>query len=640
MIKVTLKDGSVMEIEKGMTALQVAEKISAGLARVALAAKINNIVKDLDFEIQEDCNLSILTSKDEEGISVFRHTSSHILAQAVKRLYPNVKLGIGPAIENGFYYDFDVDEAFSPEDLEKIEKEMEKIIKEDLKLERFELSRDEAIKLMKDKNEPYKVELINDLPEGEVISFYKQGDFVDLCAGPHVSTTGKIKAFKLLSVAGAYWRGSEKNKMLQRIYGTAFEKKSELDEYIHQLEEAKKRDHKKIGRELDLFTFHPEVPGACFWHPKGLTIWQELEQLWREIHKKYDYTEIQTPQLAKKELWVTSGHWDHYNEDMYHFNPDENVDETLCLKPMDCPFSILIYKTKTRSYKDLPLRFNEIGRIFRNEKSGQLNGLFRVRQITQDDAHLLCTEDQILNEISSILAMQKEFYSIFDLKVKYFLSTRPDDFMGEIEVWNKAEQDLKNALEKNGIMDYGIKDKDGAFYGPKIDVQAKDALGRTWQLATIQLDFQLPQNFEMSYIDTDGQKKTPVMIHRAIFGSFERFIGIITEQFMGAFPTWLAPVQVKLLPIADKHHEYTKKVQEELVKAGVRVEADYRAEKIGYKIREAQLEKIPYMLVIGDKEMENNQVAIRTRAGGDQGAKPIDEFIKDIMEEINSKKIQ
>lgn len=635
MIKITLKDGSIKEYQKGISIKEVAEDISQGLARVALVGMVNDEVKDLSYKLESDCNLSILTFNDDEGKNAFRHTTSHILAQAVEKLFPDVKLAIGPAIENGFYYDFDMERSFTPEDLEKIEKEMEKIVKEDLPMERFELSKDDALFLMKD--EPYKTELINDLPEGEILSFYKQGDFTDLCAGPHVQSTGKIKAFKLTSIAGAYWRGNEKNKMLQRIYGTSFEKKSELDEYINMLEEAKKRDHKKIGRELDLFSFHPEAPGACFWHPKGLIIWQELEKYWRDMHNKNGYTEIQTPQLAKKELWVTSGHWDHYQEDMYHFDPEEN--ETLCLKPMDCPFGILIYKTKSRSYRDLPIRFNELGRIFRNEKSGQLNGLFRVRQITQDDAHILCTEEQIFAEISSILRMQREFYKTFDLQIRYYLSTRPDDFMGEVEVWDKAEQDLRNALERNGIKEYGIKDKDGAFYGPKIDVQAKDALGRTWQLATIQLDFQLPSNFEMTYIDADGQKKTPVMIHRAIFGSFERFMGIITEQFAGAFPTWLSPTQVKVIPITDKHKEYAQKVSSKLVEKGIRAEIDDRAEKMGYKIREAQLEKIPYMLVVGDKEAEDGTVAIRTRAGGDQGVKKIDEFIKDIVEEVEGKRI-
>ncbi|HCC08105.1 MAG TPA: threonine--tRNA ligase [Clostridiales bacterium] len=635
-MKITFKDGSIREFEKGISVLDVATKLSEGLARISLGALVNGELSDLRKQLTEDSKLTILTFDDDEGKDVFWHSSSHVLAQAIKRLYPNVKLAIGPAITNGFYYDIDVEGSFTEGDIAKLEAEMQKIVKEELNIEYFELSRTDAIKLMEERNEPYKVELISDLPEDVVISFYKQGEFVDLCAGPHVMNTKIIKAIKILNVAGAYWRGSEKNKMLTRIYATSFPKKSLLDEYIVMLEEAKRRDHKKIGRELNLFTFHPEAPGACFWHPRGLILWQQLENFWREMHKSYGYTEVQTPGLAKKILWETSGHWDHYQDDMYHFDADEG--ETLCLKPMDCPFDILIYNTTQHSYKDLPVRFNELGRIFRNEKSGQLNGLFRVRQITQDDAHIMCTEEQVLEEISSIIKMQQMFYKTFDLKISYFLSTRPDDYLGEIEVWDKAEDDLRNALKLNGITEYGIKDKDGAFYGPKIDVQAKDALGRTWQLATIQLDFQLPGRFNMNYTDKSGEKKTPVMIHRAVFGSFERFIGIITEQFEGAFPTWLSPVQVKVLPISDKFNDYAKTIVEKLINNNVRAEFDARAEKIGFKIREAQLEKTPYMLVVGENEQTTATVSVRKRGEGDIGVLPIDEFLKNILAEIKDKK--
>ncbi|HBY21257.1 MAG TPA: threonine--tRNA ligase [Clostridiales bacterium] len=636
MINIKFKDSSVREFESGLSILDIATKISEGLARNALGALVNGVLSDLRKIITEDSTLTILTFDDDQGKEVFWHSTSHILAQAIKRLYPDVKLAIGPAIANGFYYDFDIEGSFSEADTQKIEAEMQKIVKEELNIEYFELSRAEALKLMEERKEPYKIELISDLPADATISFYKQGEFVDLCAGPHVMNVKIIKAIKILNVAGAYWKGSEKNKMLTRIYATSFPKKSMLDEYITMLEEAKRRDHKKIGKELDLFTFHPEAAGACFWHPKGLIIWQQLENFWREFHVKNGYTEIQTPQLAKKILWETSGHWDHYNEDMYHFETDDV--ETLCLKPMDCPFGILIYNNSPKSYKDLPIRYNELGRIFRNEKSGQLNGLFRVRQITQDDAHIYCTEEQILDEISNIIAMQKDFYNIFGVKIKYFLSTRPDDFLGAIEVWNKAEDDLRNALSINGIANYGIKDKDGAFYGPKIDIQAKDALGRTWQLATIQLDFQLPGRFGITYTDKNGEKKTPVMIHRAIFGSFERFIGILTETYEGAFPTWLSPVQAKVLPISDKFNDYAKSVVDKLLANNIRVEFDNRAEKIGFKIREAQLEKAPYMLVVGEEEQTNNTVAVRKRGIGDIGRMGFDEFVGSVMEEIQDKK--
>ncbi len=568
--------------------------------------------------------------------SMFWHTTSHVLAQAVKKVFPNAKLAIGPSIENGFYYDFDVEKPFSEEDLLKIEEEMKKIVKEDLSLERFELPREEALKLMEEKGEIYKVELINDLPEGEVISFYKQGDFVDLCRGPHLPSTGSIKAFKLLSSSGAYWRGDEKNKMLQRIYGISFTKQSELDEYVNMIEEAKKRDHRKLGKELDLFFFDETAPGMAYWMPKGFTMMNVLIDMWRKIHKANGYQEFSGPQLNSSSLWKTSGHWDHYKEDMFVLEDSDGNEQAL--KPMNCPNAIKIYQSKLRSYKDLPLRFSDIDVIHRNEKSGQLNGLFRVRMFRQDDAHNFICEDQIGSEIKNVITIAKNLYEIFGLDFELTLSTRPDDYMGELELWNRAEDNLKAVLnEVCGENNYRINEGDGAFYGPKIDIKMKDCLGREWQMGTVQVDFQLPLRFNLSYIDKDGEKKSPILIHRALFGSFERFIGIITEHFAGKFPVWLAPVQVRVMPISDAQHEYAKSVFEALEKIGIRVELDDREEKIGYKIREAQLAKVPYMLILGDKEVEAGAVGVRSRAAGDIGAMKLDEFIQKISSEIEQK---
>ena len=573
------------------------------------------------------------TAEVEE--SLYWHTTSHIMAQAVKRLFPEAKLAIGPAIENGFYYDFDVEKPFSEEDLKKIEEEVKKIIKENLELERFELPREEAIKLMQERKEPYKVELIEDLSDGEVISFYKQGDFTDLCRGPHLPSTGCVKAVKLLSSSGAYWRGDEHNKMLQRIYGISFPKASELEEYLNRIEEAKKRDHRKLGKELDLFFFDETAPGMAYWLPKGFKMMNILIDFWRKEHEKRGYLEFSGPQLNSSELWKTSGHWDHYKEDMFVLTDSDGKEQAL--KPMNCPNAIKIFASKLRSYKDLPLRFNDIDVIHRNEKSGQLNGLFRVRMFRQDDAHNFITEEQIGDEIKDIIEIAKQLYGVFGLDFKITLSTRPDDYMGELEVWNQAESDLKSVLDEVcGAGEYDINEGDGAFYGPKIDIQMKDCLGRKWQMGTIQLDFQLPQRFNLHYIDSNGDKKVPVLVHRAIFGSFDRFIGIITEHFAGAFPLWLAPVQVEVMPISDNQLEYAKSVVEKLQQAGIRVELDDRQEKIGYKIREAQLQKIPYMLILGEKEVEAGNVGVRSRKDGDIGAMEIDEFVEKLKKEIEN----
>ena len=565
--------------------------------------------------------------------NMYWHTTSHIMAQAVKRLFPEAKITIGPAIEKGFYYDFDIEKPFTEEDLKSIEEEMKKIIKEDLEIERFELPREEAIKFMEERKETYKVELIKELPEGEVISFYKQGEFTDLCRGPHLPTTGAVKAIKLLSSSGAYWRGDEHNKMLQRIYGISFPKASELEEYLNMIEEAKKRDHRKLGKELDLFFFDETAPGMAYWMPKGFKMMNILIDLWRKEHEKRGYLEFSGPQLNSSELWKTSGHWDHYKEDMFVLTDSDGKEQAL--KPMNCPNAIKIFASKLRSYKDLPLRFNDIDVIHRNEKSGQLNGLFRVRMFRQDDAHNFITEEQIGSEIKDIIEIAKYLYGIFGLEFELTLSTRPDDFMGDIELWNKAEANLKEVLDELcGKGEYRINEGDGAFYGPKIDIQMKDCLGREWQMGTVQVDFQLPLRFNLSYIDSNGEKKTPILIHRALFGSFERFIGIITEHFAGAFPVWLAPVQVKILPISDNQKDYAEEVMKKLQNKGIRVELDDRQEKIGYKIREAQLSKVPYMLILGDKEKESGTVGVRARKEGDIGAMEIDKFIEKVNLEV------
>ena len=633
MIKITLKDGSSKEYNEGISIQEVAESISAGLARVALAGEIDGIVKDLSTKLDKDCNLNILTFDTDGGKHAYRHTTSHILAQAVKRLYPNVKLAIGPSIETGFYYDFDIDKPFSIEELEKIEKEMEKIVKEDLVLERFTLPRDEAAKFMEEKGEPYKVELIKDLPEGEEISFYKQGEFVDLCAGPHVPSTGKIKAFKLLSVAGAYWRGSEKNKMLQRIYGTSYAKKSDLDEYLFRLEEAKKRDHRKIGRELDLFDILEEGPGFPFFMPKGMVLRNLLEDYWRDEHKRRGYQEVKTPIILNKDLWLRSGHWDNYRENMYTVAIDESA---FAIKPMNCPGGMLVFKRKLHSYRDLPQRMGELGLVHRHELSGALHGLMRVRCFTQDDAHIFMTPEQIKDEVIGVIDLIDEFYSVFGFKYHVELSTRPEKSIGTDEQWETATVALREALDAKGIK-YKVNEGDGAFYGPKIDFHLEDSIGRTWQCGTIQLDMNLPERFDLTYVGADGEKHRPVMIHRVVFGSIERFIAILTEHFAGAFPTWLAPVQVRILGIVEKHVPYVLELQKLLEDKGIRVEVDTRNEKIGYKIREAQVQKIPYMLVVGDKEMENRTVAVRSRKDGDLGVMSAEDFAAKIIEEIKEK---
>jgi threonyl-tRNA synthetase len=633
MIKITLKDGSVKEFEAGVSIQEIAESISAGLARVTLAGEVDGEVKDVRFKIEKDSTLNLLTFDDQKGKNAYRHTASHILAQAVKRLYPNAKLAIGPSIDNGFYYDFDMERPFTPEDLTKLEAEMAKIIKEDLPIERFTLPRDEAIKFMQERNEPYKVELIEDLPEGEEISFYKQGEFTDLCAGPHLLSTGKVKAVKLMQLAGAYWRGSEKNKMLQRIYGTAFPKKSELDEYITRLEEAKKRDHRKLGRELDLFDILDEGPGFPFFMPKGMVLRNILENYWREEHTKRGYQEIKTPIILNEELWHRSGHWDHYKENMY-FTKIDGAD--YAIKPMNCPGGMLAFKRKLHSYRDLPQRMAELGLVHRHELSGALHGLMRVRCFTQDDAHIFMTPDQIKDEILGVIALIDDFYAVFGFKYHVELSTKPEDSMGTEEQWNMATNALRDALEARG-MNYKINEGDGAFYGPKIDFHLEDSIGRTWQCGTIQLDFQMPERFDLNYVGADGEKHRPVMIHRVVFGSIERFIAILTEHYAGAFPAWLSPVQVKVIPLIEKHHDYAQEVERKLTDAGFRAETDYRNEKIGFKIREAQLEKLPYMLIIGDKELEAGTVAVRSRKDGDLGSISLDEFIKKLSKEVNEK---
>lgn len=633
MIKVTLKDGKILEFDGPIKAEEVVKKIGMGLYKAALAVKIDGKTCDLMTLIDKDCSIEVLTFDDEDGRWSLRHTASHILAQAVKRLYPNVKLAIGPAIDTGFYYDFDADFPITPEMLGTIEKEMENIIKEDLSLERFELPRSEAIKFMEDKNEPYKVELINDLPDDSVISFYKQGEFVDLCAGPHVPSTGKVKAVKLLSVAGAYWRGNENNKMLQRVYGTAFTKKSELEEYLKMLEEAKKRDHRKLGKELDLFSIHEEGPGFPFFHPKGMVVRNMLEDFWRKEHIKRGYKEIKTPIILNEALWHQSGHWDHYKENMYFTKID---DMDYAIKPMNCPGGILVYKNTMHSYRELPLRMGELGLVHRHEISGALHGLMRVRCFTQDDAHIFMTPAQIKDEVLGVINLTDYIYKLFGFEYHVELSTRPENSMGSDEDWEHATNSLKEALEA-AKLDYKINEGDGAFYGPKIDFHLKDCIGRTWQCGTIQLDFQMPERFDLTYIGEDGEKHRPVMVHRTIFGSIERFIGILIEQYAGAFPTWLSPVQVKILPVTDRANEYAKELEEKLKDEDIRVELDIRNEKIGYKIREAQLEKVPYMIILGDKEVEAGNVSVRARKDGDLGSMEFDTFLARIKEEIEKK---
>lgn len=632
-MKITLKDGVVKEFDSAVSVYDIARSISEGLARNACAGIVNGETKDLRFIVENDAEVSICTFDDEVGKEAFRHTASHVMAQAIKRLYPETKLAIGPSIADGFYYDFDREKPFSPEELEEIEKEMKKIAKEDLALERFELPRAEAIKLMEERQEPYKVELINDLPEDAVISFYEQGEFIDLCAGPHLLSTKAIKAIKLTSVAGAYWRGNEKNKMLSRIYGTAYTKASDLEAYLTMMEEAKKRDHRKLGKELKLFALLEEGPGFPFFLPKGMILKNTLLEYWREIHKEAGYVEVSTPIILSKELWETSGHWDHYKDNMYTTVIDEH---DFCVKPMNCPGGMLVYKQDMHSYRDLPMRVGEIGLVHRHEKSGALHGLMRVRCFNQDDAHIFMTEEQIKDEISGVISLIDSVYKLFGFKYHIELSTRPENSMGSDEAWELATNGLRDALEENKIP-YTVNEGDGAFYGPKIDFHLEDSIGRTWQCGTIQLDMQMPERFELEYTAADGSKKRPIMIHRVCFGSIERFIGILIEHYAGQFPTWLSPVQVKVLPISEKFADYANKVADELDKAGIRVETDHRAEKIGYKIREARNERIPYIIVVGEKDEAVNKVSLRSREKGEEGQVDLKDVIARIQQEIKTR---
>ena len=632
-VKIILPDGSAKEYAAGTTLGEAVKQLSNSLAKKVLAANVNGELTDLREELVDGSEVAFLTFEEDGGKHTLRHTASHILAQAVKRLWPEAKLAIGPAIDKGFYYDIDMEHTLTPEDLGKIEKEMSRIVKENLPITKSVMSRQEAIEFFKSKNEDYKVELIQDLPEDAVISCYSQGDFIDLCAGPHVASTGKVKAFKLQSIAGAYWRGDEKNKMLQRIYGTAFEKKEELDAYLHLLEEAAKRDHRKLGKELGLFVIKEEGPGFPFFLPKGMALRNELENFWREVHHEFDYEEIRTPIILNKQLWETSGHWFHYRENMYTTIIDE---EEYAIKPMNCPGGILVYQNEMHSYRDFPLRYAEIGLVHRHELSGALHGLFRVRAFTQDDAHVFMLPDQMQSELMKVIELFDRIYSQFGLKYHVELSTKPDNAMGDDAIWEAATEALRNAIEAKGIP-YVINPGDGAFYGPKLDYHIEDSLGRTWQCGTIQLDMNLPERFQIEYVGEDGQKHRPIMIHRACFGSMERFIGILTEHYAGAFPTWMAPVQVKILPISEKHVEYAKALAKQMHRDYVRVEVDDRSEKIGYKIRQAQMAKVPYMLVVGDKEVEEGTVNVRKHGGDELGSVPFEEFFNSIKIEIKER---
>lgn len=634
MINITLPNGSVKEFDQAsVTPIDVAKSLSNSLPKKAVAALVNGEVVDLGTELTADAEVSILTFDDKEGKDVFRHSSSHVLAEAVQRLWPGTKLAIGPAIENGFYYDFDSEHTFVPEDLEKIEAEMKKIVKAAAPFVRSELPRDEAIAFFQERGESYKVELIEDLPEDETISLYTDGDYVDLCAGPHLPKTSAIKAIKLMSIAGAYWRGDEKNKMLQRIYGTSFPKQDALDEYLNLLEEAKRRDHRKLGRDLGLFSFVDEAPGFPIFHPKGMILRNELETFWREEHKKAGYSEIRTPLIMNRSLWERSGHWDHYKENMYFTEIDE---APYAIKPMNCPGGILLYNESLHSYRELPLRWAELGLVHRHELSGALHGLMRVRAFTQDDAHIFMREDQIIDELIGVMNLVDRVYSKFGFEYHVELSTRPEDSMGDDELWEKATDGLRQALAAVG-RDYTLNPGDGAFYGPKIDFHLKDVLGRTWQCGTIQLDFQMPEKFDMSYIGEDGEKHRPVMVHRTVFGSMERFIGILTEHFAGAFPTWMAPVQAMIIPITSDQADYADELAAKLKADGVRVEVDHRSEKMGYKIREATVQKTPYMLVVGGKEAENGTISLRSYKNGDEGVKPFADFHAALVEEIKNR---
>ena len=634
MIKVKLIDGCMKEIEAGSNCYSLAASISKKLAKEAIAAKINDKLVDLNHGLKNDDKVEIITADSEEGIEIIRHSTAHVMAQAVKKIYGNVKLAIGPTIKNGFYYDFDLDISLTQDDLKKIEDEMNKIINEDLKFKRDDVSREEALKIMSEKGEYYKVELINALDESEKISLYEQGDFTDLCRGPHIPSTKFIKSFKLTSVAGAYWRGSEKNKMLQRIYGVAFSSKKELEKYLNMIEEAKKRDHRKLGRELKLFEIMDEGPGFPFFLPKGVILKNILIDYWRKLHNEAGYVEIETPIMLNKELWIRSGHWDHYKENMYTSMIDN---KEFALKPMNCPGGMLVYKSEGHSYRDLPLRVGELGRVHRHEISGALHGLMRVRAFTQDDAHIFMLPEQIKSEILGVIKLIDEVYDTLGFKYNVELSTRPEDSMGSDEEWNMAERSLKEALDEGGL-DYKINEGDGAFYGPKIDFHIEDSLGRSWQCGTIQLDFQLPQRFELEYIGSDGEKHRPIVIHRVIFGSIERFIGILIEHFAGKFPVWISPIQVKVLPISDSFMEYGHEVIDKLRKYGIRCEIDNRSEKIGYKIREARNERVPYMIIVGEKEKNHGNISLRSRDMGEEGSTSLEEFITRVLKEDQEKK--
>lgn len=632
-MKITLRDGSVKEYGEAKSVLEIAMDLSEGLARAACAGEVDGERVDLRTVVDRDCKVSILTFDDKGGKDAFRHTASHIMAQAVKRLYPNAKLAIGPSVDDGFYYDIDSEEVLTTEDFPAIEAEMKKIVKEDLPLERFELLREDAIRFFEEKEEPYKVELIRDLPENAIISLYRQGEFTDLCAGPHLMSTKPVKAVKLMKLAGAYWRGNEKNKMLTRIYGTAYTKNADLESYVTMLEEAKKRDHRKLGKELNLFMFAEEGPGFPFFLPKGMVLKNTLMQYWREIHEREGYVEISTPMMLNRKLWETSGHWEHYKENMYTTVIDG---EDFAIKPMNCPGGMMIYKSHPHSYRELPLRLAEVGQVHRHEKSGALHGLMRVRCFHQDDAHIFMTPEQIREEIKGVVRLIDEVYQLFGFQYFIELSTRPEDTMGSDEDWEMATKGLSDALDDMGL-DYIVNEGDGAFYGPKIDFHLVDAIGRTWQCGTIQLDFQLPQRFEAEYIGADGEMHRPIMIHRVCFGSIERFIGILTEHFAGKFPTWLSPVQVKVLPISDKYMDYGNQVTASLKAAGIRCEIDDRSEKIGYKIREARNERVPYMLIVGQKEEEGGIVSVRSRFDGDEGQKELNTFIDAVKAEIGAR---
>ena len=635
MAKVILKDGTIREVADGTSLLDLAKELSNSLAKKVLVGKVDDKIQDLTYKLSGEHNVELLTFDDADGKRALRHTASHVMAQAIKRLYKDekVQLAIGPSIENGFYYDIDMERRLTDADLKDIEKEMSRIVKENLPLERHEVSREDALKMFSEKGESYKVQLINDLPEDATISLYTQGEFTDLCAGPHVLSTGKVKAFKLQSIAGAYWRGDEHNKMLQRIYGTAFEKKSDLDDYLHMLEEAAKRDHRKLGKQLDLFSIHEEGPGFPFFHPNGMAIRNELINYWREVHRRYGYQEVRTPMILNRKLWETSGHWDHYKENMYFTKIDG---EDYAVKPMNCPGGMLVYKTQPRSYRDLPLRLAELGLVHRHEKSGELHGLFRVRNFTQDDAHLFITPDQIDKEIQHTINLFDEVYNTFGLSYTAELSTRPENSMGSDEIWEKATAALQNALENRGL-EYVVNEGDGAFYGPKIDFHLRDSIGRTWQCGTIQLDMLLPEKFELEYTGEDGEKHRPIMLHRVVYGSLERFIGILIENYAGAFPVWMAPVQAKVLPITDGQSEYAHEVWQKLFDLGLSVEMDLRNEKIGYKIRECQVKKVPYQLVVGGKEAEEGTVSVRKYGEKVSETMKLDDFISYIQEKIASK---